>query len=293
VSTQGFGSNAVLAYPDGSTITLMGDSTIRVDNDRRLRLHQGIVNADIRPSTDGVDKLTLTTTLVKLEGISGVFLTLGQGMRATEVEVQHGSVAVSASTGEPLAVVREGELLTVNESGHQQQPTPTTPTEFRWDLAQPLPDGWQVGYRDETAAGPVVRPTYWSDPYYGGSMLSQIRSDHRWTRGHFQLLADSVIHVRYRADKPMDRGQVCFCVRSTKTSSSDTGMLEYNGGFKATAPGQWEELDVRAADMLPNDHTPKFGPPWIGFMVIFNTFEEDIGLQIAEFRVTPPGQPPT
>jgi hypothetical protein len=27
--------------------------------------------------------------------------------------------------------------------------------------------------------------------------------------------------------------------------------------------------------------------------VIFNTYEEDIGLQIAEFRVTPPGKHPT
>ena len=35
-----------------------------------------------------------------------------------------------------------------------------------------------------------------------------------------------------------------------------------------------------------NKHAPKFGPPWVGFLVIFNTFEIDLGLEVAEFRVT-------
>ena len=292
VSTAGFGSSAVLAYPDGSTISLIGDSAIRVDNDgRHLRLHRGTANATIRPRADGADELTLTTSLVTLEEVRGVLLTLGQGMRATEVEVQQGSVAVLATTGQPLAVVQAGELLTVNTDGdHRQQRTPVTPDEFSWDLSTPLPDGWQVGHREETEHGPVIRPTFWSDPYYNGASMSQIRSDHRWTRGHFRLLAESVIHMRYRAERPTARGQMCFCVRTPKSRSSDTGMLEYNGGFQATAPGEWQELHIRAADMLANKHSPKFGPPWVGFLVIFNTYEEDIGFQVAEFRVTPPAK---
>jgi len=66
-------------------------------------------------------------------------------------------------------------------------------------------------------------------------------------------------------------------------------MLEHNDGFEATA-GAWNWIDVRAADLLapPNKYAPKFGTPWIGFLVIFNTFETDLGLQVAEFRVTPP-----
>ena len=41
----------------------------------------------------------------------------------------------------------------------------------------------------------------------------------------------------------------------------------------------------------PNEHAPNFGPPWVGFLVIFNTYTADLGLRVAEFRVDPPGKP--
>jgi ferric-dicitrate binding protein FerR (iron transport regulator) len=294
VSTAGFASTAVLAYRDGSTVSLIGDSALTVhDNGQRLRLHQGTASADIRPREDEDDRLTLVTPLVTLAAMSGVLFTLGQGVRATEVEVQQGSVAVSAPSGEPLAVVREGELLTVGANGaRRQQPTPPTPDEFAWDLTRPLPEGWHVGSRETTPDGPVVRTARYPDPYYQHTEMSQIRSDHQWTRGFFRLFEESVVHVRYRAARAMDRGQVCFCVRTSQSRCSDTGMLEYNGGFKATEPGKWEELHIRAVDMLSNKHTPKFGAPWIGFLVIFNTFETEIGLEVSEFRVTAPRRLP-
>ena len=37
--------------------------------------------------------------------------------------------------------------------------------------------------------------------------------------------------------------------------------------------------------MLANNHTPKFGAPWVPFLIIFNTYKEDLGLKIAEFLV--------
>ena len=68
-------------------------------------------------------------------------------------------------------------------------------------------------------------------------------------------------------------------------------MLEYNGGFHATVAGEWRWLEMRADKMLepPNTEAPMFGAPWIGFLVIFNTYEADLGLEVAEFRVTRPG----
>lgn len=41
--------------------------------------------------------------------------------------------------------------------------------------------------------------------------------------------------------------------------------------------------------MLNNKHAPKFGPPWVAFLIIFNTYQEDLGLRIAAFHVLPPG----
>ena len=70
-------------------------------------------------------------------------------------------------------------------------------------------------------------------------------------------------------------------------------MLEWNGTFAAAPPGEWRWLEVRAEDMLrpPNRHAPRFGAPWVGFLVILNTYTADLGLKVAEFRVAPAGRP--
>ena len=45
------------------------------------------------------------------------------------------------------------------------------------------------------------------------------------------------------------------------------------------------------AHMIDNRHAPNFDPPWLGFLVIVNGYETDIGLEVAELRVTRPGRP--
>jgi hypothetical protein len=167
---------------------------------------------------------------------------------------------------------------------------PATPDEFAWDLTRPLPDGWQVGTRRRTAEGPVVEPEFWFDPYHQARM-SQIRSNKEWACGFFRLLPDSILRVRYWVDRP-GPSQMCICVRTARSRSADTGMLECNGAFAEARPRQWQWLEVPAQDLLDNLHTPTFGPPWIGFLVIFNTYEVDLGLKVAEFRVTRPGGGP-
>jgi hypothetical protein len=119
--------------------------------------------------------------------------------------------------------------------------------------------------------------------------MYQIRSDKQWTRGFFRLDRGSVVRVRYRAERA-GRGQVCFCARTPDAAAPETGMLEWNGTYAAAAPGVWNVLEVPVEGMLlpPNRYVPKFGPPWVGFLVIFNTYEDDIGLTVSEFRVTGP-----
>ena len=52
--------------------------------------------------------------------------------------------------------------------------------------------------------------------------------------------------------------------------------------------GEWVWLTVRADQMLNNKERPNFEDPWIGFLIIFNTYKEDLGLEVAEFRVSRP-----
>lgn len=294
VSTTGFGSSVALAYADGSTVSLTGDSAVEVDGGGLLlRLRKGAAAADVRGRPAAAPALGLATAQVLLPAVNGAVVTLGRVGSETDVEVHHGQVNAEApGGGQQLAVVRAGELLTVEDDGElRKRKVAATPDVFSLDLTGPLPRGWAVGHRAVTEDGPVLRLESWPDPHYNGTRMYQARSDHSWTRGLFRLAPDSRVRVRYRANAS-GRGQVCFCVRTERVDCPDTGMLEYNGGFEATEPGAWRWLDVRAGDMLaPPKYIPPFAAPWVGFLVIFNTFEPDLGLEVAEFRVAPPGAP--
>jgi ferric-dicitrate binding protein FerR (iron transport regulator) len=291
VVTRGLNSSAVLGYPDGTSVVLAGDSILTVAaTGRRLVLRRGHATADIRPPAAGRTPLTLATTVATLTGLSGAVATLGRTVRAAEVGVHQGRVTVSDPAGAELAVVREGEMLTVHAGrALHKRPMPAAPDEYAWDLTEPLPDVWPVGRREVRADGPVVVPDLWFDPYHQAEMY-QIRSHEPWSTGFFRLFPESVVRVRYRAART-GPGQVCFCARTSDPRTPSTGMLEYDGGFEATGPGEWRWVEVRAADMLDNKHPPRFGPPWVGFLVIFNTYELDLGLEVAEFRVARPGGP--
>jgi ferric-dicitrate binding protein FerR (iron transport regulator) len=281
-------SSARLTLPDGSTVSITGDSAIRVEQ-RGLTLHRGNATADVRPR-DGAP-IVLGTAAATVESRAGATVTLGSDIRATEVGVQDGQVRVSTRSGVLVDEVREGEILTLRPDGgsNKQQVSPT-PTSFRWDLSRPLPDGWAVGHRVATDAGPAVQPEFWYDPYHS-AVLSQIRSDNQWTRGFVTLHPDSVIRARYRVDRP-GRGQLVFVVRTTRPDRTASGVVEVNDAFVNSRPGEWQWLEARPRDMLDNKEAPLFGPPWVGFLIIFNTYEVDLGLRVADLRVSRNGGDP-
>jgi hypothetical protein len=288
LSTFGPVSSAVLSCPDGTEVSLTGDSEVAVlRGGTRLVLLQGAATADIPPQRVGPKSMSLQTAHASLSRLSDVLLTMARSQRGTEVGVQNGMVVVDSPSGQSLGVVRAGEILTVRADGDRsKQLTPATPDHFAWDLGRPLPSGWNVGQREETANGPVVVPEMWLDPYYQVEMC-QIRSDHQWARGFFRLFPDSVIRVRYWVDRP-GSSQVVICVRTGSHSDSATGVLECNGAFSRARPEAWQVLEFKVSDMLDNVHRPKFGAPWVGFLVIFNTYRSDIGLKVAGFEVIRP-----
>ncbi len=289
LATYGPVSSAVVACLDGSEVSFTGDSEVAVKGDgNRLILLQGTATANVPPHNPGLQSMSLQTTHACLPRLSGVLMTMARTQRGTEVGVQNGMVFVDSPTGQSLGIVRAGEILTVRASGDRsKQLMPITPDDFSWDLSKPLPSSWNVGQREETADGPVVVPDLWLDPYYQVEMC-QIRSDKQWARGFFRLFPDSTVRIRYWVDRP-GPSQVVICVRTLSHSEATTGVLECNAAFEQAKPQTWQTLEIRASDMLDNPHAPKFGAPWVGFLVIFNTYRSDIGLKVAGFEVMRPG----
>jgi hypothetical protein len=287
LTTIGPGSTALLRLADGTDVSLAGESVVQVIHEgRKLQLQRGTATATARAHAAGPEAMTLGTTEATLSGIGGAVVTLARAQQTTEVGVQTGRAAVADAAGDPLEVVHPGEVLTVRSDGrHRKQPVEPPKEAFSWDLTKQLPEGWAVGERVVMADGrPVIRPVKWFDPYHKAEMY-QIRSDHQWTRGFAKLQADTTFRVRYQVDKA-GPGQLTVIVRKEDSWQPDTGVVEWNGAFQ---PGGWHSFDVKAGAMLNNGHAPRFGPPWVAFLIIFNTYREDLGLKIAAFQVIPPG----
>jgi hypothetical protein len=289
VATVGTNSAAVLRCADGSTISMSADTALSVlDQGRRVVVRRGGVSADVRPAADNPAAVSLCTAMAAVSSDGGAVVAVGAETDATEVQVQNGQVSVSGTAGEQIAEVCGGELLTVRGDGvHTKRPIRRVPSGYELDLSGPLPEGWHVGCREETADGPAVFPQFWYDPYHA-AVLSQIRSHKMWTRGLVRIHPDSLVRFRYQADQG-GRGQMCLCVRTETSSRTVTGVLEWNDGFEGCRSGQWRTVEVRGDALLDSKESPKFDPPWIAFLLIFNTYDVDIGLRVGEFRVSRPG----
>ncbi len=293
ITTYGLASSAVLVYPNGAGVTLTGDSAIKLTEQQRgVLLHRGAISATIPELATGEEALVLQTTQVSFVGKRGVMMSLSSGLRRTEALVHLGMAAATRPTGASFTVVKQGESLTVWQDGeHKKQPIAPTPEAYRWDLDQPLPEGWTVGRRELTNDRQfVVSPELWPDPYYQNTEMYQIRSDKQWLHGFFAAQPGTLLRVRYWVDRP-GAGQLCICVRTMQSRSPETGMLEWNGNYGSTGVGSWQWLELRTDEMIPpaHKHPPKFPTPWIGFLFIFNTYTIDLGLKIAEFQVTRAG----
>jgi ferric-dicitrate binding protein FerR (iron transport regulator) len=288
VSTLGPVSSAVLSYSDGAGISLTGDSEITVGKGSgQLMLRQGGATADIGPRPLDAVAITVATTEATVGALSGVKLSMGRIGNATVVSVQQGQVNVAAATGESLGKVHGGELLTVRAHGScRKEPMPVTPDQFAWNLFNPLPRDWHLGYRVQGPDGPYVVSEWWFDPYHQARMC-QIRSDNQWNRGLFRVFPDSIIRVRYWVDRPAP-SQLSIVVRTQSSADPVSGVIECNGAFARARPKEWQWLEVRGTELLDNIHRPRFAAPWVGFLVIFNTYKEDIGLKIGGFEVSRP-----
>ena len=290
LATIGPVSSAVLSCPDGSEVSFVGDSEVAlVGGGARLVLRHGAATANV-PFHGRVPQFTvLQTAQASLTRLSNVLVTLARTQRGTDVLVKKGVALVDAPNGRSCGIVRAGELLTVRTDGDcSKQAILASPDKFAWDLTGPLPPGWSVGIREVSAGCPVVVPEFWLDPYYQVEMC-QIRSDKQWARGFFRLHPESIIRVKYWVERP-GPSQLVIVVRTENHTEPTTGVLECNGAFGRARPGEWQVLEVKASDMFDTVHAPKFDAPWVGFLVIFNTYRSDIGLKIASFEVAGPNE---
>jgi hypothetical protein len=62
--------------------------------------------------------------------------------------------------------------------------------------------------------------------------------------------------------------------------------------FEPAADGGWRTVELNAADWVVQQDPPDCPRPWVAFLVVFNTYEQDLGLRVAEFTVSHGSAPP-
>jgi hypothetical protein len=298
VSTFGLDASAVLAYPDGTAVVLTGDTVATVGGAQRLTVRRGAVSAEVA-TVPSEGSFTLATAEGHAVADGGAKLSLTRTSDQTEVGVTQGRVHVTDASGDSLVDMGRGEVATIDTHGSAQKRNAPrhAPDEYAWDLSRPLPSGWELGQSVPDALarpfGRAVAPALWADKFIRRTCW-QIRSDNRWAQGLFQIHPDTSFQVRYKVDRP-GTGQLLVVIREDPAMRDRCNVLLAPVPFEPAADGGWRTVELAASDWEVEQNRgwrPPPGPqPWLAYLVVFNTYEIDLGLRVAEFSVTRPKKP--
>lgn len=293
VRTVGVGSGVTLRCRDGSRLFLAGDTAVSVteDDGPRVAVARGDLAADVADRPDRPFELTTPEARVAAPG-ARMLVTCGEG--ETRVGVVEGRARLTGPDGGPPLAVDGGERAVVGVGGPaRKERSPPTPDEYAWHTDRPLPPRWELGRLADGPGGPAIAPLVWDDPYNRRTCW-QVRSENGWTRGLFHIHPDTKFRVRYRVDRPGE-GQLLVVVRPDPPAAGKSFVLLAPVPFEPAPGGGWRTVELAADDWVPEALTPDMPHPWVAFLVVFNTYEADLGLRVAEFAVRrgPPAPVPT
>lgn len=290
VATEGIHSSGLLLYPDGTTVTLTGDTEVVLSDapGKRLYVQRGNLTASVRPQQPDAP-MTIVTPEAQVE-VVGTVLSVKRSPLRTEVGVKEGQARISGPQGAPPLEVSGGERSVVEADGTVlKDRLYRTPDSYRWHTDRPLPPEWEVGcILDDPTAGPsgrVIAPVLFDDPFIHRRCW-QIRSENGWISGLFLVHADSRFRLRYRVDRPGE-GQLLMVVRPdwANTKHRHTHVLVAPIAFEPAPDGGWHTVTLSTNDWYPEKKLPNYPLPWVAFLLVFNTYENDLGLRVAEFAV--------
>ncbi len=294
ISTVGLDASAILTYPDGTAVLLTGDTVATITEagyDPQLLLRRGAVSAEVAtvPSRSSF-RLATSEGVALADG--GSKLSLSRTSDQTEVSVTGGRVRLINTSSDSWMNVKTGEIATLVSRGeteiHNAHPSLD---HYTWNLSQPLPKGWELGrLLDDPSARPFGRsvvPVLWNDRFIHRTCW-QIRSNNRYTQGLFYIYPESRFRVRYKVDRS-GTGQLLIVIRQEPMVSHVGNVLLASIPFEPTQNGEWRTVELTTADWEVEKNIRRLPPgpfPWLAYLVVFNTYEHDLGLKVAEFTVS-------
>ncbi|MGB2823179.1 MAG: ankyrin repeat domain-containing protein [Phycisphaerae bacterium] len=288
------GSWFELAFTDGSTVTLSGDSmlTFSDDGQKKLHLKHGGLSANVKPQPAG-NPMLIRTRSAMLE-VVGTQFEVEAALAATTLNVRKGTVRIRRLSDDNTVVVHARQRV-VAAAGREMSPVPVPESVSTWRSRLDLgPIGalgeWSPG-SDETAARLRAIPYTTSS---GKTIYTAGLGVSRGDNPPVTLQPGSRCRIRGRI---ASAHEVYFGVTVRHLNG------DFAGKFQTTRPaadfqgGQDFEVILKLQDFLldPSLNEMKSKLPKIPFHLVVesvwcHSLYEPAGLEIAEVELLPPGK---
>ncbi len=281
---------------DGTLIMLTGDAEAHIADDgrKRIRLSRGLLTAEVQPQSAAAPMLVETPT-ARVE-VLGTVVTLSAEPDRTSVRVDSGRVRMARLVdGREVEVARDHACVASLDAREELRPHRTSAAASHWrqTFVEPPPSRWKgqwqapvgdepgrmravpcvVGRKDE--AMPVV--------HFGVS----VRRVEGVDLG--QLPADGTLWIKYRLERP---SPLRIMLGVNRGDGRFGGNFEVKLGSKTTvvAEDRWQWLEIPLSRLKPLvSRFPEMAEGDRPYLILFTTFEDDGGLEIAELGITETG----
>lgn len=294
VRTQSSLSSAVLRYPDGTRLSLVGRASLTVvgRESKSVVLHGGTVFASVASQPD--DRPMRLTTPRDTLHVPGTKFSLAASADATDLSVLEGHLRLTRLRDGKSVEVPEGQnVISDIATELSLRKSPGAPDFWRADFEAGIPTGWERGtfvsnHLPEGARG-GVRAQLGSDDD-GGKSYAIVSNDH-WHRGMFSVHRDS--HLRIVFKMQAQRWVNIFLITRTRDSDSPkfaNNFLFDKFPFHKVKPDRWYSITIPLSEFkrLPG-HTNLTLAELLPFQLVIHSDEPDRGLVIDRIEVTKGG----
>lgn len=289
VRTEAVHGAAVVAYPDGTRLTLAGDTAVLCSGagGKSVVMHHGTLGASVRPQPAG-SPMTLETPAARIEVRGTEFYCQALPDR-TDVSVMRGSVRVVRTSDGTAVDVPEGKrVLAEARAPLAVEDIPQLLDTWDMDFEQGLPANMHRARfateglpRGSKGGASAIRANRVGEEDY-----FEIASPEMWQQGLFAFHPDSHLHVTYKIEQPK-WVNVFIIARSAGPNGKHVGNYMFNDNEFFARPGKWRTVSIPLAKLrragTTSDAAP--GPDEVPYLVVFSS-QGDRGLVIDRVWVT-------
>jgi ferric-dicitrate binding protein FerR (iron transport regulator) len=281
VRTQGGLSSAVLVYPDGTRLSLVGNTSLTAsERDRKsIVLHGGTMFGAV--SSQPADRPLLVTTPQDSVQVLGTRFSLDATRLETDLRVSEGRVRLTRlQDGKSVEVPAGRRVVSSAASALVVEAIPNTPDEWSEDFEEGLPEDWGGGkfVAADLPAGSqgAVRAT--RDGESPDSVA--IASQDQWTSGLFTVHDDTQLHFTLKMQDP---GWFNILIL-TRTAAGDpptfAGNYIYDQQSWFGAPGEWGTVSIPLKSFRPLPPSQEGFEGVMPFQIVFSCPARERGLVI-------------